>query len=346
MEGSRPGRIAYACSYVPPEIILAAGFDPVRLIPGGRPAEGDRLIHPATCPYVRSLLADLLEGACAGAHGIVLANSCDGMRRLSDIWGSTGGSPRPVFMDIPRKSGPDSVRYFASELERLAGSLAEDLSGAKVTGAGLEHAIREGNRLRSSMRGLFSELARPGSSLKGTDVFPLLVEREYLMVKERLSALEQVTGKGGGGDGSLRIILSGTAMNEPGVVSAIEGKHARIVAFDTCTGIRAWDLNVQEGSGNPFKSLAEAYLRKSACSRMDGIDAQIEGLVSLAGSTAAHGVIISPVKYCDCMWYSVPLLRHALREKGIPVLVLENDYGWSDLEKARIQVETFLETLG
>jgi benzoyl-CoA reductase/2-hydroxyglutaryl-CoA dehydratase subunit BcrC/BadD/HgdB len=56
-------------------------------------------------------------------------------------------------------------------------------------------------------------------------------------------------------------------------------------------------------------------------------------------------VIVTQVKFCDNHTYTVPTAQEAVAAAGARCLVLENDYEWSDVEKTRIKVETFLEML-
>jgi len=67
--------VFYACSYVPIEIIMAAGLQPKRIIPEPRPSEADAYMHPNTCYHVKSLLASALAGNASQSGGIVIANS-------------------------------------------------------------------------------------------------------------------------------------------------------------------------------------------------------------------------------------------------------------------------------
>jgi benzoyl-CoA reductase/2-hydroxyglutaryl-CoA dehydratase subunit BcrC/BadD/HgdB len=55
---------------------------------------------------------------------------------------------------------------------------------------------------------------------------------------------------------------------------------------------------------------------------------------------------VSSVKFCDNLTYNVPAFQEAVAAAGARCLVLENDYYFSDIEKARIKVEAFLEMLG
>ena len=80
------------CACVPEEILTAAGLHARRLLPGSAPADADSHVHPGTCGYVKSLLASGLAGEEPRASCIVIGNSCDGMRKLYDLWDhSTGG---------------------------------------------------------------------------------------------------------------------------------------------------------------------------------------------------------------------------------------------------------------
>jgi benzoyl-CoA reductase/2-hydroxyglutaryl-CoA dehydratase subunit BcrC/BadD/HgdB len=77
-----------------------------------------------------------------------------------------------------------------------------------------------------------------------------------------------------------------------------------------------------------------------------GIAGQIDELKKTVEDTRADGVVLSKVKFCDNLTYNIPLLQEAVAAAGARCLVLENDYEWSDVEKARIKVEACLEMLG
>lgn len=344
-----PVTIAYACSLVPVEIIAAAGLSPVRLIPQGRCTDADGRIHPNTCCYVKSMLSDLDGGSCSDIGGMVFANSCDGMRKLFDIWTDLKSSPPAFFIDIPKKSDPDSIRYFSSVLRTLAAELEERYSGRAVTPERLNAAIRQSNRLRSEVSDLFSRQARPDSAVKGSNVFPLLLSKREAEIANHVKRIVQDSSGQTDkyvGDGRPRILITGTILSSPEVVDAIEERGAHVAAFDICFGPRHYGTPVKEDTPDPFAALAERYLLRPPCPRMMGIADQVDYLKSTATETKANGVIVSAVKYCDQFLYGLPLLQEGVREIGVPVLVLDNDYEWSDIERTRIRIETFLETIG
>ncbi len=340
--------IGYACSYVPVEIIMAAGFSPLRLVPAGRCTEADSLMHPNTCCYLRSMLTALRSGAYSETQSIIFVNACDGMRKLFDIWVDAVDHPVAIFLDIPKKKDADSIRYFASELRRLATTLEENFNGLPVTVDKLNKAIQECNTIRSAARSVWKTLAGRDSAVRGSDVFPMLLEKSFSSIKEHEVMLGQdLAGPTGElpPDGIRRIIISGTILSKQEIIEMIEGRKAKIVAFDTCFGVKHYETQVLERTIDPFTAIAERYLTRPPCPRMEGITHQVEYLTSLVKDTRADGVIITPVKYCDQILYNLPLLQEGIKALGIPVLVLENDYEWSDPEKARTKVEAFLEMI-
>jgi benzoyl-CoA reductase/2-hydroxyglutaryl-CoA dehydratase subunit BcrC/BadD/HgdB len=154
-DGTGARTVSYTCSYVPEEIILAAGLDPRRVIPEARPSEADAYMHPNTCYYVKSLLASGLAEAGSGTDAIVFANSCDGMRRLNDVWKEYVEAVPAFFIDVPKKRDPASIDFLASELRRFADNLEEAFPGSRVTDESLGEAIGVCNNVRLLMDEVF-----------------------------------------------------------------------------------------------------------------------------------------------------------------------------------------------
>lgn len=76
-------KIGWFCSYVPEEIIIAAGLEPVRLKGEvGKVKESDSYIFSNVCAYVKNILDSGLRNKLKNVEGIMFTNSCDRMRRL------------------------------------------------------------------------------------------------------------------------------------------------------------------------------------------------------------------------------------------------------------------------
>ncbi len=348
-EGVTGQSVSYACSYVPVEILLAAALRPERMIPEPRPSRADAYVHPNTCYYVKSLLASGLAGAEAGAGAVVFANSCDGMRRLHDLWREYVEGVPALFLDVPKKKDAASVEFFASELNRFARRIEETFPGARVTDEGLQEAIATCNEVRLRMGEVFALQRDPGAGVSGSSVFALCLEEARsrpVDFAKRLKVFIADAGTRGGTDRGPRVVLSANVVHRPDLIAMIEDLGGEVVALDACVGVRHFDRLVTENAADPMTALAERYLAKASCPRMEGIEERFQRLKGLAGDCRAEGIVYSTVKFCDLHLYEAPLMRITSEDAGFPVLFLENDYEWTGLEQMRTRVEAFLGMIG
>jgi benzoyl-CoA reductase subunit C len=337
------------CSYVPEEIIMAAGFLPRRIFPESSHSDAETHIHPKTCCYVKSILADALERKIPfNAEGIVIANSCDGMRKLYDIWAEYVGGARPLFLDIPKTKDPDSISFFTSELRRFAYSLERNFPGSEITDERLQLAISTCNEVRRLMGKIFTLQRDSTPGISGVDVFNWCMQGLNTGPHDFADTLRQIIPDIKESDhqqGGTRIVLTGNVINRPDLISLIESSGGHVVAIDICTGIRHYNNPVDEDSDDPMGALAARYLLKYSCARMDGIEERIQYLKRLASDARADGIIYSSVKYCGTSPYDAAWMRDSFGKEGVPFLYLENDYEWTNLEQTKTQVETFYETI-
>lgn len=336
--------IAYTCSYVPIEIILAAGLKPERILPEGRPDNAESHLPPNTCCYVKSLFSSACDRKMADFNGIVFANSCDGMRRLYDLWGRYVKHLPALFCDIPKKKDLESIAFFASELKRLASGVETVLHGRIVTATRLNAAIRECNQVRRAMNAVFSR-----SDQRGSGLFVLCRNGSQAMPGVFLDSI-RAYGTQSGSDqqdasSAKRIVITGNILNRPDLITLVENAGARVVDLDICFGARHYDTLVDEDTPDPFAALARRYLTRTSCPRMMGFDEHFAHLKTIYKEQTAHGIICSNVKYCDPLLYTMPLLQQRFRNLNIPFLGLENDYAWDDLAQIQTRVETFIAML-
>ena len=336
--------VLYTCSYVPEEIILAAGFRPRRFLPG-RPAT-DAFIHPNTCGYVKSILAAALDHGGVRAAGIIVANSCDAMRRLYDLWTEYVRPVPALFLDVPKKTDADSIAMFASELKGLAARLPTVLSGRAIDSASLRAATRTCNEIRALMGEVFSAQRSAQSDVSGTRVFDLCLAgttqatTDFAADIRRFLAEAAVERRPAR---TPRIVLAGGLVNKRNVVAEIEKAGARVVALDTCLGLRHYEGPVEEDAPDPFLALARRYLTKPGCARMQGFEERMRWTKKVADDAGADGIVFCSLKFCDSCVYDVPMMSERCRDLGIPFLWLEHDYEWSGLEQLRSRVEAFIE---
>jgi benzoyl-CoA reductase subunit C len=350
MQGSNK-KIGYFCSMVPVEIVMAAGLKPAWV--RGRAnmtAAADAYLYPNMCPYIKSLFTDALADGDSVFDGLVFARSCDGMRRLYDVWKAYIPSKFVYMLETPKNVDRLAVEYFASQLRDFAVQIGKS-SGSEVTGPALKEAIRSVNSTRNKMRELYSRQKDTPLPVHGSELFNYGLEMlrgDDGDTAGRISSLQNKAVKSGGqdrGQAKIRIMICGNVMDRPDLFQMIEGAGADVPVADLCTASRYFERNVDEHGGDPFMSLAEAYLGAPRCSRTAAPDEIYGRIRENIKQYAIDGVILTALKFCDQQLYDIPGLLKRMGEDGTPVLFVENDYVFNDRDRFRTRVEAFIETL-
>jgi benzoyl-CoA reductase/2-hydroxyglutaryl-CoA dehydratase subunit BcrC/BadD/HgdB len=343
-------RIGFTCAYTPLQLIDAAGFAPVRLLPlTDAPDQAGSILHENMCPVVKRIIDRALFGDLPDISGLVVMNSCETMRRLADAWKKVRPDDRVVLVDLPVAPGSAAVEHFSAELVRLAGMLS-DWAGRPVTPDALAKSIGEYNKLAALLGKLEDMVVRgalPGGRRALQDFFNRSVS---LPVDELLVEIDMVVRA----EGSLKenpagvpVYLFGNMLADPQAVEVFEKCGCLVVGDDLCSGSRQVCPIETSAGGDPFHQLAVGLLGRPACARtISGLPGAIAGQV-LDGvrRTKARGVIAHVMKFCDPYLARIPGIREKLREEGVPLLVLEGDCTLRSLGQQRTRIEAFAETL-
>ena len=68
-------------------------------------------------------------------------------------------------------------------------------------------------------------------------------------------------------------------------------------------------------------------------------------MYELAKDYGVQGAILYIIRYCDTHAFDAPDLKEYLQGKGLPVLVLEEDYPISSTARLKTRVQAFVEVL-
>lgn len=341
-------KIGYFCSYIPVEIIRAAGFHPVRI--RGKEGDGcssDEVLCGNLCPYIKSIVDQKLSGELDHLKGVVFTNSCDGMRRLYDSWIKLDKEPKfNYILDLPKTINDVSIDYFASLLKKFKEGLEKSFN-SNITSEDINKSISIYNKVREMVM-LFIEKQWNGSIARsGTEVFSVLKKginavpekfSEYLSVLMK----QEVSNKGNNEGPS--IMLWGGIIEDEGIVKIIEDAGARVVADDLCSGTRYFDTTV-EVTDNPYLSLAKRYLTRIPCSRMTNVAERIETVINRMKENSITASIYHSLKFCDHNLYDFPLIKKEFEKNSIPILPLNCDYSSSSVGQIKTRVEAFIEQL-
>jgi benzoyl-CoA reductase subunit C len=341
-------KVGYFCSYVPPEIIHAFGKIPVRVLPSTtRATEAEAFLPRNFCSLVKVTLASFLGGG-SDLEAVIHSDSCDALRRLSDIWRHYVDVEALHLLDLPRNDSSLSCDYFQHSLLRLVEAL-EDRYGTELTAEDLGNSIGCYNEQRS----LVGELDlrwRDGrvSTTRYYDLRHDSLTQDPALVNARLrkemdDGLSQehlaVSGP--------RVMLVGSLLTHSELVETVERYGSRVVAEDSCSIGReqAAEIEAAEDLDAMLGNLATAYLLKPPCPRMRDFSGRMAYLSQLVAQHEVDGVVASLYKFCDLFMSEYPVLRETMQKLGVPTLLLEDEGEATLSGQHRTRLEAFLEVL-
>lgn len=345
--------IGWFCTYLPEEILLAAGLHSYRIMESSPCISRARAcLSSNLCSYVMSSLEAALEGRYSFLDGLVIANSCDAMRRLYDAWRHFVKAPPFIHMlDIPKKVDKESIKYFRQCLIWLKEAIEAHYK-IKITEQALKEAINITNQTRRLLSQLYHLRKEDNPPINGVEISSIMKSAMTQPKEEfnkRLSSLlleikNRMSEPNFSNTNRTRILITGGFIDQTEIVRLIEGLGAHVVCEELCTGIRYFedlvDVNIE-----PLSALSKRYLNRPPCARMIDADKRFDYLWNLIEEYRIEGVIYYTLKFCDTNLFEFPYLRKRLREKGIPILFLDSDGSSSYLGQMRTRIEAFLESL-
>jgi len=344
-----PGRkaIGYFCSYVPLEILHAAGLTPVRILQLGSTAAAAHAHFPAfSCAMARTALERLVSSQLGFLNAVVFAHTCDTMQCLADAWRMVDSSQRVLHFSLPTTlDAAGSVEYVLNAHHQLLGEL-ELLSGVRVS----EEALLASIALYEERRRLLAELYRARESLGAGELWRITVAGLLMPVEEHLtllgraiSSLSDAPARFGTGP---RLAVAGTALHDGSLLELIEELGGQVVADNLCTGERAFQGQVDlQHHSDALAALTARALERPICPAKHKVGQEAAArILELVRSSRADGVVFVQPKYCDpCAFDYVPQ-RKALEVAGIPHVVVETETGACGAQ-ARTRLQALLEML-
>jgi len=353
-EHKRQGKkvFGWLCTYVPEEIMHAAEILPVRVTGYSREMEledGNAYLYINNCSFSRSCLQMGLRGEYQFLDGMVAGSTCDGARRLFDLWQHYLRTPFHHILTVPRKYTEKAHNLYCQQVVQFREHLEEFL-GRKIADEQLRHSIEVYNRARTLLKQLYELRKADAPPISGAETMEVL-NASFRMPKEQFNQwLEQLLSELGKSSvthkGRARLMVVGSVMNNPEFVKSIEAQGGLVVTDELCTSTRYWsDPVVLEAGQDPVRAISRRYLSNFPCARMVPSDERFNRILNLVKEFKVDGVISQIIRYCVPYAHDLPLLRDRLKEIGVPVLALDVEYGTSGSGQIQTRVQAFLEML-
>jgi bzd-type benzoyl-CoA reductase N subunit len=342
--------VGYVCSYVPEEIIHAAGALPFRIFSGSESIHhADAHLQSYSCSLVRGVLEDALAGRLDFLDGMVFPHTCDTIQRLSDIWRMNVPSGFVLDIGVPAVLNTASGRRYMTEVFREFRGSLESRLGVAISEDRLQQSAGIFNEIRGGLRSLYALQRNSDRKLSG-EYLDHLFRMSMYMDRETVAAGMKIAsdripsvGVSPNVDAFKRVVLSGSFCDVSGIYRMVEAAGARVVGDDFCSGLRAVEGNVPV-TEDMVAAIAGRHLDRVVCpAKHRGLFERRDHLIGLVQRFQADGVVFLLQKFCDPHAFDYPSLKSGLDEAGIPGILVEIGDRQVSEGQLRTRLEAFLE---
>ena len=350
--------IGVFCTFVPTELIYAAGAIPVGLCSTTEeaiPAAESRLPRNL-CPLIKASYGMALTDRCPYFYFsdfIVGETTCDGKKKMFELLNE---KKETYVMQLPYRRDASARAYWREQLTAFREKL-EQFYHVTITEDDIRRSIHRVNEERRILRE-FLEIGRlDPSPISGYEMgttldagnFAFDLEERCRTVAQRTKELREKWEKDLKGQERIRPRVLVTGCPNGGVrdkvIRTVEELGADVVAFDTCNGIRDKMEPVDEQNPDPFDALAQKYLNLN-CSIMSPNTTRITDMAQMIEDYRVDGVIDLILQSCHTFDIEAHYVKQMVTgEKGIPYLNIETDYSASDTGQLNTRLAAFLETI-
>jgi len=333
-------------TYVPEEIVYAAEFLPVEIIGKVEAfAKADAYLPSFSCSFMRGFLEKLLGKEYEYLDLVALPSLCDSIWGFYSIWRALSPDIRIYLLHYPSQRSKEASNYFVGVVERFK-SFMERFAGKDISDRDLRAAMEvydENRRLLKSLYELRKKESPPISGVEALEVVlssmttPKLLHNRLL--KKLLGEIEE---REEYPKGDVRLLVSGHVIEDPDVLRVIENSGSLLVSDDLDTGSRYFWFLV-DGVANPIEAISKRYFELPSPYGSSFAD-RIKYLSDMVKEFRVEGIVFLTRKFCDPYLFDYPILGQAMKEEGVPSLLLEYEY---PLAKAALKtrVEAFVEML-
>ena len=341
--------IGYVGPAVPEEMIHAAKMLPLRVSGDNEPIPMntvDTYLRPNVSTFARSVCQTVVDGKWDFLDGAIVSIVNEGTRRLYDAWLEY---KRCEYMDaiyLPLKQTEHAVEMYIADLEDWRDRISE-FRGARIVDRDLRRSIEVYNRGRELMQKLYELRKGDRPPVTGAEALEVikaatrLPREQFNQLLEKL--LDEIKRAGREIKKSKRLMIVGSQLENSTWIEAIEALDAVVVTDELEAGTRYFWGTV-DTKLPPMEALARYYISgRPPGARIWPAGKRFEHIFNMAGQYKVDGVISEILRNDAEYGHDKLFLDKEMKERGIPILDLDVEYGESGSGQMRTRVEAFLE---
>lgn len=339
-------------SYVPEEVLIAAGILPWRVRGSRTPFPELALQHrPASCnPYYNHVVQSVLEGELDFLDGIAATDWEQDATRAFDLlqyWRKPGAGH---ILHVPQAKRDRNLAYFAQEINQFI-SAVQDHSGKEISEGSLRQAAKQVNTVRRLLMRLYSLRQRKQVPVSGAECLNLclagmtMAREEFIPKMEGL--LPYLESRPTNGNGAKpRLLIVGDFLDDGAFLDLVEGAGATVAMDDLDTGSRYVWGTVDTDAPDIVTAIARRYLMdRVPCPRMQFYKEEIDQAIGWAADFKVDGILMLYLPWGYSRQFRMPMWTRRMKAAGIPFTVLERDYCLFHPAQLKTRVEAFIESL-
>ncbi len=342
------------CCHVPEEIFYAADILPVRMRATNcvDSSEAETWMSSFSCSFAKSILQYWLDGTYE-LDGFVASDGCMMASRIYDNAKHINekGDKSKFIMQIgaPRLASPRTIPFFRAELTDLVESL-EKLTGNKITDEKLKAAAAKCNEARALVNQVYELRKEKNPVISGEDTLKLTLSATNMPVDEYIELLKaflaDAKNRAPITDARARLMVIGSALDNPDYLKVIEDKGGLIVMDALCYGNRGFGEPLVINDNDVLGSIAAYYLERLVCPRMmDKHEELHDFIIKSARDYNVDGIIYQRMQNCEVWGGESVLLDQKLKDVGIPLLTVEREEQMANAGQLSIRAEAFIEMI-
>lgn len=330
------------CSYIPEEILMALGCNPIRIMGNANPIKTANAYLPSNvCSFARNIF-DFIYERRELSSVYIFANSCHAMESIYEIVRDITKDSKVYMLDVPREKTELSVEYYFKSLQKLIKQI-ESETNMTFDESEFISAINLTNKKKRVRNDIEERIANCEIQIP-TRAYRKLVESYNQDTNGFINSIEKLYESKSSVLSKPRIMLSGSVYAPFDIGEIIEENEADVVVYDYCDGIRQCRQQIDVGD-NPIADVAASYLEKDVCARHNSIEERMSSVLKYIEIYKVDAVVLTAIKFCTDQSYGLITISELLKERGIPVLFLDLEYTRKCSGQLITRIQTFIEQI-